>query len=1190
MTGNTKGSWDDLKAWPLIGLHAIVTQDGKVLTFGTDSRGMQGGQFIYDVYDPVTGTHQTLANTTPTDIFCSAAIILPGTDKILIGGGDRRPLGGTNKGVSDVNEFDSSDLSLEASAVGDMHFARWYPSMVSLPTGQIVILGGTDENGRGVSTPEIFTPGEGWRKLDGATDPDLGAASLYPRAFLNKDGQVIYFATARGNDSKIEVMSLDPSGNGSLTEIGTLPFAFSWDAPAIMYEAGKLLVMASNGDLWTMDINGPTPVFEKSASLSQDRNWSDLTVLADGSVLVNGGTSVGNKESGADKTAAIWNPDTGTITYGADEDQPRLYHSATVLLNDGTILSLGGGAAGSAENNYLDSQIYRPPYLYNEDGTLADRPVISGVPDSVKPGQTFTITADNAADIAKLTFVKSGAATHSFNMEARMVKLDFKLGPNNTIEVTLPENANEVSAGSWMLFACNKAGVPSVAPMISVEPTQPLFDGTGDLRAEFFSIPANVTSLDQIDFENADPAHVEQLDKLDYSGSGAYYTGGPADDFAMRATGDFNVTRDGSHTFYFTSDDGAELYIDGKLVIDNDGMQAATQKTVTLDLDAGLHKIEVRYFEGGGLGRLDLDWSGPGFNRKQMTFDGAVDNLLLNGSFEMGPSGSGTAPHGWAVEGAGGRLINATRASDGEASYTLGGWSTQYGNGGNAISQTVKTEAGLVYVLTFDISQPRGYDSVAAMLKVEALVAGGTNADFTQTLTGPFTSADKKYVTFTFTATSDSTTIKFTDMTSGSGADYDLDLDNVRLLPDAEANANDAPVAQDDSGTTKAGEALTLDVLVNDQDPDGDALSIASVTNPANGTVRIDNNGTVGDTSDDKIVYTPNSGFVGEDSFTYVLSDGKKITTATVTVNVTAKGIIVQDDPAETQYLGGTEHKDIFVINGVSSDYNWAPSDDGDGILVWNSAGFDILYDFEAIQFSDQTIDLTGDAVGQIRVQDSAGVEEYVSGTAGSDVFIINGKSTDYQWGPSDDGQGTMVWNEQGFDILYDFEMIQFTDKSVKLTGDGSEAMKVKDEAGTEEYIGGTAGNDVFVIDGASKDYNWAKSNDGTGILIWNDAGFDIVYDFEILRFNDTEIDLTDSNVGRTIVTDNPDEIEYVSGTDGKDVFVIDGTSSDWNFARTEDGNGIAVYNQSTNKVDFLYGFEEVTFNDQTVVIQDELA
>ncbi|MBL1405877.1 MAG: hypothetical protein COC00_007830, partial [Rhizobiales bacterium] len=80
MTNQTNGTWNSLQDWPLIGLHAIVMDDGRVLTYGTDSTGMQGGQFIYDIYDPVTGTHQTLENTTPTDIFCSAAVIIPGTN------------------------------------------------------------------------------------------------------------------------------------------------------------------------------------------------------------------------------------------------------------------------------------------------------------------------------------------------------------------------------------------------------------------------------------------------------------------------------------------------------------------------------------------------------------------------------------------------------------------------------------------------------------------------------------------------------------------------------------------------------------------------------------------------------------------------------------------------------------------------------------------------------------------------------------------------------------------------------------------------------------------------------------------------------------------------------------------------------------------------------------------------------
>lgn len=470
MPNQTDGSWDSIKQWPLIGLHAIVMDDGRVLTFGTDANGMQGGQFIYDIYDPVTDTHQTLQNTTPTDIFCSAAVIIPGTNKILIAGGDARPLGSVNKGVADVNILDMDTGELYPAPEGDMAFQRWYPTMVSLPTGQMIMLGGTDINGRGISTPEIYTDGVGWQSLTGAIDTDLASSSLYPRAFVADDGDIIYFATGKGNDAQVEVMSLNPNGNGTLTQIGTVPFNVAWDAPAVMYEAGKILIQDAQTGLWSMDINSDTPVFTRVGTLSQERNWSNMTTLADGTVLINGGTRNGNTEAGADKTAVIWDPADNSLDYTVDEVNPRLYHSASVLLNDGTLLSLGGGAAGSAENNYLDGQVYRPPYLYDANGNLAERPVILSSPEAVNPGGEITITLDDASDIQKLTFVKSGAATHALNMEARMVELDFTVGTNNTIEVTIPDLSGGVTAGSWMLFAWDGNGVPSVAPMVNINP------------------------------------------------------------------------------------------------------------------------------------------------------------------------------------------------------------------------------------------------------------------------------------------------------------------------------------------------------------------------------------------------------------------------------------------------------------------------------------------------------------------------------------------------------------------------------------------------------------------------------------------------------------------------------------------------------------------------------------------------
>ena len=78
---------------------------------------------------------------------------------------------------------------------------------------------------------------------------------------------------------------------------------------------------------------------------------------------------------------------------------------------------------------------------------------------------------------------------------------------------------------------------------------------------------------------------------------------------------------------------------------------------------------------------------------------------------------------------------------------------------------------------------------------------------------------------------------------------------------------NDPPVARIDEATTPKNTAVTVDVLANDTDPNGDALDVTGVGQPANGTASVN--------GDDTVTYTPSSGFSGTDSFTYSISDGK---------------------------------------------------------------------------------------------------------------------------------------------------------------------------------------------------------------------------------------------------------------------------------------------------------------------------
>ncbi len=91
---------------------------------------------------------------------------------------------------------------------------------------------------------------------------------------------------------------------------------------------------------------------------------------------------------------------------------------------------------------------------------------------------------------------------------------------------------------------------------------------------------------------------------------------------------------------------------------------------------------------------------------------------------------------------------------------------------------------------------------------------------------------------------------------------------------------NTPPLATDDSATTSEDTSVTINVLANDSDIDGDALQVTSVSDPPHGSAAIN--------ADNTVTYTPDTNYNGTDSFTYIISDGKggtDIATVTITVN-----------------------------------------------------------------------------------------------------------------------------------------------------------------------------------------------------------------------------------------------------------------------------------------------------------------
>ena len=112
------------------------------------------------------------------------------------------------------------------------------------------------------------------------------------------------------------------------------------------------------------------------------------------------------------------------------------------------------------------------------------------------------------------------------------------------------------------------------------------------------------------------------------------------------------------------------------------------------------------------------------------------------------------------------------------------------------------------------------------------------------------------------------------------GGERQVLLTGMGLQATADPQSNQAPVAQADTGTTDFEQAVRIDVLANDRDPDDDALIFSLATAPEHGSARVE---------EGAIVYQPQVGFSGTDQFTYKLQDGRGgAALATVTITVKA--------------------------------------------------------------------------------------------------------------------------------------------------------------------------------------------------------------------------------------------------------------------------------------------------------------
>jgi hypothetical protein len=549
-TENTQDARD------LFVIHAALLRTGRVLWFSGHAEFMHYATVSF-VFDPDTLLLHRIEFPTGMDLFCCHFVQLEDGRLLTVGGSHPDFNTHDSRGARNIVLFEP----LNAPPFGrwvrtgkQLRQGRWYPTAVLLGDGRVLVFSGRLEPGRSSGTAniareiEVLSPPDFTSRLLTSEDIEL---PLYPGLHLAPDGRIYYTHTNWGqqipeptdralrvtgptsgtwNDfgalpgeprRREEGMSvlLPPAQDGKILVVGGSearnsagvaimrggggPNAMNQIAdPADPRRANILNTSAGGAPTWT-----PAP---GGGLTAHGRINGHLVLLPDATVLVCGGHNFykWNDVAGGttpSRVAEIFTPTGPAAGFRAvaSMTHPRMYHSAALLLPDGSVLVAGGADANSNEPelpwpggwpaklrwtlgayalNRKSREIYRPPYFFK--GT---RPNIANVTRNgtttrqIPYGSTFVVTTPQAADITVVALMRLGAATHHTDSEQRYVPLTFARAGNDLTVTMLLQTQNSVAPpGYYMLWIvdnqqrpCNRAvfvqipGPPRPAPSSS---------------------------------------------------------------------------------------------------------------------------------------------------------------------------------------------------------------------------------------------------------------------------------------------------------------------------------------------------------------------------------------------------------------------------------------------------------------------------------------------------------------------------------------------------------------------------------------------------------------------------------------------------------------------------------------------------------------------------------------------------
>ena len=308
---------------------ATPLPDGRVLVVGGWNSTLSSALGSAELYDPATNTWTSTGSLATARYLHTATLLKDG--KVLVAGG----YGST---------FTTAELYDPATgtwrAVGPLAQGRYSHTATLLEDGRVLVAGGT-LNGTYLVSCELFTPGTGTWSATGS----LAQTRAEHAAVRLPDGRVVVVS---GTYGAVETEQYNPT-TGTWSSAGTLATGPGTHRAALLLDTGHVLVTGGaygGSTLSSSELYGPVePGWEFTGPLSFARSDFTLTSLPDGRAVAMGG-STGMYTVTAHDTVQAYAPSTGTWSWLAPLPQGRYGHSATVLA-DGRVLVAGGHSGNS---------------------------------------------------------------------------------------------------------------------------------------------------------------------------------------------------------------------------------------------------------------------------------------------------------------------------------------------------------------------------------------------------------------------------------------------------------------------------------------------------------------------------------------------------------------------------------------------------------------------------------------------------------------------------------------------------------------------------------------------------------------------------------------------------------------------------------------------------------------------------